>query len=467
MASLTDSRRLTRTRMLLDDLISHAENERIKRNPPLVTKDKTSATDAIFRSPAAIFPILPIEIIDNVCQRLAMRDITSVVLANSALNAVGTRRLYHTIGAEMHPVRLLRCVISIDNSADLAPLVRTFEINLINNLPTRRYYLLLERILKKMVNLTELVIELPKRHSPSWVLPMPIAPPPISPCSTLASSSTSTATYPSQPSHSPLVFRLRALTTSLHCKPPLARFLDSQPEITELTLRGINSDSSNPLSPFITTLFHSIGAAAPDNPFASSLNPPPPDQFTLLPSSLPKLSHFNAIHAGPTVIRNIISSRPVTHMSVPLFSPHTKETLSALSSASKPLTRLSVMSFDPGAPHFLFSELAAKFPYLEALHIVVLMAEVTAPMLLDWGEFLVGFKRLRYITFMAALGGEEEGNEEAQEEIDERKIAKVWHSSCPTLKTIILPQGKVWFEGTSTDDENADGDWKCLNWDDD
>lgn len=93
------------------------------------------------------------------------------------------------------------------------------------------------------------------------------------------------------------------------------------------------------------------------------------------------------------------------------------------------------------------------------------MAEVTAPMLLDWGVYLAGFKRLRYITFMAALGGDSDG-EEAKEEIDERKIAKVWHTSCPTLKTIILPQGKVWFEGTSTDDENADGDWKCLNWDD-
>ncbi|KXN92811.1 hypothetical protein AN958_05591 [Leucoagaricus sp. SymC.cos] len=141
------------------------------------------------------------------------------------------------------------------------------------------------------------------------------------------------------------------------------------------------------------------------------------------------------------------------------------ETLSALSLTSKPLTRLSVMSFDPNAPHFIFSELSTRFPDLEALHIVVLMAEVTAPMLLDWGEYLAGFRRLKYITFMAALGGEEDGGE--REEIDERRIAKVWHSSCPTLKTIILPQGKVWFEGSKTDDENEDGDWKCLNWDED
>lgn len=445
--------------MLLDDLISHAENERNRLNLPLVTMDKTSGTPVVFRSPAAIFPILPVEVIDNVCQRLTIRDMTSVAQANRALNAVCIRRLYHTIGVEMNPVRLLRCMISLDRSTDLATLVRTFEVNLISHLPTKTYYGLLERILKKMVNLTTLIIELPKRHSPNWVFPMPLSPT-IAPEPSTPPSSTSTSQFQSPP-----IFRLRSFTTSMHCKPPLARFLDSQPDITELTLRGINSDSSNPLFPFITTLFHSISAAAPDNPFISSLNSPPAE-FSLLPTSLPKLSHFNAIHAGPSIIREIITSRPVTHMSVPLFPPHTRETLSALSLASKPLTRLSVMSFDPTAPHFLFSELSTKFPYLEALHIVVLMAEVTAPMLLDWGEFLAGFKRLRYITFMAALGGDEEGNnEEAREEIDERKIARIWHSSCPTLKTIILPQGKVWFEGTSADDEGAEGDWKCLNWD--
>ncbi|KAJ3565520.1 hypothetical protein NP233_g7581 [Leucocoprinus birnbaumii] len=413
--------------------------------PPLVTMDRVLDAQAIFRSPATIFPLLPVEIIDNVCQRLAMRDITRVVRANSVLNAVGTRRLYHTIGAEFFPIRLLRCLISLDHSKDLPLLVRTLDINMINNSPTRGFYVLLERVLKKMVNLTTLVIELPKRHSPTWALPMP------------------------QPALSKShIFRLRSFTTSMHCKPPLAHFLDSQPEITELTLRGINSDSSNPLFPFITTLFHSVGALPPDNPLVSSLSPQP-SPFALLPTSLPKLSHFNAIHAGPTIIRDIITARPVTHMSIPLFPPHTMETLSALSLASKPLTRLSVMSFDPTAPHFLFSELSARFPELEALHIVVLMAEVTAPMLLGWGEYLVGFKRLRYITFMAALCGDDhvDGEETVKEEIDEKKIAKVWHASCPTLKTIILPQGKVWFEGTNTDEDesNGEGDWKCLNWD--
>lgn len=127
--------------------------------------------------------------------------------------------------------------------------------------------------------------------------------------------------------------------------------------------------------------------------------------------------------------------------------------------------RLSVMSFDPAAPTFLFKELASRFSQLQALHVVVLMAEVSVAMLLDWGQFLVGFKKLRYITFMAALG-DEDGR--GKEEIDERKIAKIWHSACPTLKTIILPQGKVWFEGSDEKGNiEGEGNWKCLNWDDD
>lgn len=448
MTTLTNGQRLARTRMLLDDLIFQVENDRSRLNNAATSMGKILSTQAVFRAPPSIYPILPTEIIDNICQKLALRDLATLARSNSALNAVGTRRLYHTINAELHPARLLRCMMTLDRSTDLPLLVRTFEVNLINHTPTRTYYLLLERVLKKMIHLTTLVIELPKRHSPTWVLPMP--PPP--------------SAHSSSQSPSPQIFRLRSLTTSMHCKPPLARFLDSQPEITELTLRGINSDSSNPLYPFITTLFHSVGALSPDNPFSAALTTRP-SQFTLLPTSLPKLSHFNAIHAGPTIIRDVITSRPVTHMSIPLFPPHTMDTLSALSMASKPLARLSVMSFDPTAPHFLFHELSSRFSDLEALHIVVLMAEVTATMLLDWGQFLVGFRRLRYITFMAALGGDEDGGE-GKEEIDERKIAKVWHSSCPTLKTIILPQGKVWFEG-SNEGGNADGDWKCLNWEDD
>jgi len=32
---------------------------------------------------------------------------------------------------------------------------------------------------------------------------------------------------------------------------------------------------------------------------------------------------------------------------------------------------------------------------------------------------------------------------------EESEIAKMWHKACPTLRTIILPKGKVWFQAQS------------------
>ena len=47
--------------------------------------------------------------------------------------------------------------------------------------------------------------------------------------------------------------------------------------------------------------------------------------------------------------------------------------------------------------------------------------------------------------------------------IDESAIAKQWHRSCPTLKTIILPKGRVWFQETAARDTNkTNPDWDCL-----
>jgi len=46
-------------------------------------------------------------------------------------------------------------------------------------------------------------------------------------------------------------------------------------------------------------------------------------------------------------------------------------------------------------------------------------------------------------------------------DVDEADIAKQWHRACPTLKTIILPKGKVWFQnaqdGPSSSGSNGDG----------
>jgi hypothetical protein len=42
--------------------------------------------------------------------------------------------------------------------------------------------------------------------------------------------------------------------------------------------------------------------------------------------------------------------------------------------------------------------------------------------------------------------------------IDESAIAKQWHRFCPTLKTIILPKGRVWFQETAAADK-TNPDW--------
>lgn len=35
-------------------------------------------------------------------------------------------------------------------------------------------------------------------------------------------------------------------------------------------------------------------------------------------------------------------------------------------------------------------------------------------------------------------------------EEDEARIAGIWHRACPSLRTIILPKGKVWFQSAQT-----------------
>ena len=55
------------------------------------------------------------------------------------------------------------------------------------------------------------------------------------------------------------------------------------------------------------------------------------------------------------------------------------------------------------------------------------------------------FSGLRYLTFMAGV---------SSSTADEEEIAALWSKACPTLRTIILPKGKVWFE--------REGKWTCC-----
>jgi hypothetical protein len=66
--------------------------------------------------------------------------------------------------------------------------------------------------------------------------------------------------------------------------------------------------------------------------------------------------------------------------------------------------------------------------------------------LLELGASLAQFKALKYLTFMAA-GAPTSFS-------DERSIAEAWSKACPTLRTVILPKGLVWFR--------TDENWACL-----
>lgn len=62
-------------------------------------------------------------------------------------------------------------------------------------------------------------------------------------------------------------------------------------------------------------------------------------------------------------------------------------------------------------------------------------------------HFLGAFKALKFLTLIAP--GEISSVDE------EQIVATLWHKSCPTLKTIIMPKGVVWFD--------REGKWTCLD----
>jgi hypothetical protein len=145
------------------------------------------------------------------------------------------------------------------------------------------------------------------------------------------------------------------------CKPALAHFLDSQPSIIELSLRGYQHDDYH-IIPFLEPLFvHAYDRA----------------NFSLAPSALPNLVHFRTVHGRPSVISAVVAGRPVEMASIPLFPSLATDALQALGLSTRPMKRLSVMSFDPAADVLLLAAIANVFPELEALHVVVLLTELS------------------------------------------------------------------------------------------
>ena len=225
----------------------------------------------------------------------------------------------------------------------------------------------------------------------------------------------------------------------------LATFLESQPEIRDLSLRGIPAYTSDP--------------------------------FTIPPSALPHLESFRSVHVDPDTLGEVtslvlslpfhidncgqvIATRPVQGISLSLFSEHGYRALEVLARTSTPVRRLTILIVDASAPSELFPQLAARLPHLEALHIVALVQQynlVCRPLffsnptpvtvvsiqdtLLASAPLLEAFAGLRFLTFIASGAS-------CYELDDEATVAEQWARACPTLTTIILPKGRVWFAGS-------------------
>ncbi|KAK1222275.1 hypothetical protein PQX77_014908 [Marasmius sp. AFHP31] len=352
--------------------------------------------------PSKTRSILPQEVLDLIFGNLENEQLVLAARTNKSLYVVANRRLYHTIIISSDLPRSARCMRTLVQYRPLALLVRSFSIQWpAIYTPTWNLYDLVNRTLHSLPSITTLFIDVPNEF-PQLQL-------------------------------DDCTFALQSLNASFRFDENLIRFLESQPTITDLSLRGFNSDPSQ--FSFSASTFN--------------LNPSVPSPPLLSPTALPRLNRVNAIHAGPEIMRAVVTGRPVKTVVMPLYADSATKCLDALSATSTPIEKLSIMSFDPNAPKYILKEISERFPDLEALAIVLLLAVCSEEALEASAPYLARFERLRYITFMSALPMSGVSPEV------ENCIAKSWHSNCPSLTTIILPMGNVLYFENST--------WSVLN----
>ncbi|KAG9312520.1 hypothetical protein JVU11DRAFT_6915 [Chiua virens] len=322
-----------------------------------------------------MFP-LPPETLELVLAHVSRSDLVSILTTCSLFHQVAARVLYRTL-VDITPKPALRLIKTLARNDFYPQLVRRFDLEWSHNVLTANFLRLLHRTLQRLDHLTHLGLEfsaIDMTSSLAWIL-------------------------------QGCTFSLRVFTTSMHCDPLFARFLETQRNIVEVCLRG----------------FH------------------PVHTFPLPPQALPRLKHFRTVLSSPHVTADFVRGRPVESVSMSLYPGDAMSSLDALLLSTRPLRRLTIMSFDVACPAALVTEISTRLPTLEALHAVNLESLVeTAPSLSH-------FKALRYLTFMAPGSLSTE---------DESEIATLWHKACPTLQTIILPKGVVW--------GYADGQWVSL-----
>ncbi|KAF8258501.1 hypothetical protein EI94DRAFT_1754513 [Lactarius quietus] len=313
---------------------------------------------------------LPLELIDHIISFLSWPfDIHPLLLVNERLSPIAERSLYRNLG-ELPAQRSVRLLLSLANApAARREFVKALKVNFTENRVLFALEVLIAKVLGLLPRLRTLIVDVSvhenKHRALAWIFPRD-AP-----------------------------FRLRSFETSIRLDPDLAAFLESQPEIRDLSLRGMPVCSSSP--------------------------------FTLQPSALPHLETFRSVHVGPDTLREVIATRPVQEV---------------LARTSIPVRRLTILIVDASAPNELFPQLAARLPHLEALHIVALVQQYNLETLLASSSLLESFAGLRSLTFMATGAS-------CYELDDEAKVAEHWARACPTLTTIILPKGRVWFASSA------------------
>ncbi|KAF8495925.1 hypothetical protein F5888DRAFT_509673 [Russula emetica] len=337
----------------------------------------------MFKHPTTLTTI-PLELIDHILSFLSWpNDLHSLLFVNKFLSPISERTLYRNIG-DLPAQRAVRLLLSLANApAARCALVKSLSLDFSDNRVLFALELLIARVLRLLPRLRSLNVEVSiheNRHRAlAWIFP------------------------------GDAPFRLLSFATSIRLDQDLATFLESQPEIRDLSLRGIPAYTSDP--------------------------------FTIPRSALPHLESFRSVHVDPDTLGEVIATRPVQGISLSLFSEHGYRALEVLARTSTPVRRLTILIVDASAPSELFPQLAARLPHLEALHIVALVQQYNLDTLLASAPLLEAFADLRFLTFIASGAS-------CYELDDEATVAEQWARACPTLTTIILPKGRVWFAGS-------------------
>jgi len=292
-----------------------------KRTQPPRQLDRSKA---FMRTPT--IPVLPRETIHLVFSFVDCRsDLSNLSLASRALHSIATSVLYRSLSLEK-PRESILCLRTLSRDLRLPTLVRSFEIRWTWTKPSANLRQLVHCVLQRMTLLTSLGIEVHADFHP-WNL-------------------------------NDCTFSLTRFSSSSRCDTSLVEFLEKQSNIEDLTLRGFNSDPTE--FTFRSSSFN--------------LNPNPVP-FPISNTALPKLSRLRAIHAGPATVSRLIDGRPLKQVSMPLYADCVHRSLDALELSSARIERLNVISFDPEAPDYLLGEIAKRLPDLEALHVVILLAQ--------------------------------------------------------------------------------------------